>query len=229
MGPFSLILTLWYVARIKSTKSSRLWRLLALAVALIVVANLIGQVRVGENAEGRSIIDPVAFIGTQGISLGVTEVAVQHRELFRPYVLSYLLHELEVEFVAADVSNYFRGRQFGYDVSAFLNPPLFSQGIATSGSYVAEAYVIAGVVGVIAISLLIGWGLRLMYSASGKAMSLVLVAFVFPEVILSPRGFLLAWLSALLRAFMLFAPLALGWVLYQFMTSSLKASPALHE
>jgi hypothetical protein len=214
MGPFSLVLTLWYVARIKSTKGSRLWRLIAFAAVLIVVANLIGQARFGEDVERRSVIDPVAFIGTQGISLGVTEVAVQHRELFQPYVLSYLLHELQLEFVASDVSSYFRGRQFGYDISVLLNAPLFSQGIAASGAYLPEAYVIGGILGVTLISFVIGGSLHFMHIASGNVFKLMVVAFVFPEVLLMPRGYLLVWVSALIRAGMVAIPIVLGWCLY---------------
>ena len=222
MGTFSLILSLWYVSRIKSTKDARVWRLVVLAAALVVVANLIGLARFGEEIEGRSAIDPVAFIATQGVSLAVTEVAVIHRNLFEPYVFSYLLHELQIEFVSSDVSSYFRGRQFGFDISVFLNPYLFAQGYATSGAYVAEAYVIGGTFGVIVISLLIGGGLRFVYACSRNATKLVLVALVLPQVLLMPRGFLLGWGSTLIRAVILLVPLVLGWSLYQFVTSVVK-------
>ena len=222
MGPFSLILTLWYVARIKSTKPAHIWRLAILAATLVIVANLIAVARFGEDIEGRAAADVVGFIATQGTSLGVTEVAVMRPGLFRPYVSSYLLHELQIEFVQADVSNYFRGRQFGYDVSVFLNPSLFSQGFATAGAYIGEAYVIGGILGVIVISLLIGGGLRFLYACSGNLKGLVLVAFVLPQAFLLPRGFLMGWASSLLRAFILLLPLVIGWSLYQFMTPVFK-------
>ncbi len=222
MGTFSLILTLWYVARIKSTSVARVWRLAVLAAALVVVANLIGLARFGEDVEGRSAIDPLSFIATQGVSLAVTEVAVAHTSLFRPYIFSYLLHELQLQLVSSDVSNYFRGRQFGFDVSVFLNPYMFSQGFATSGAYLAESYVVGGIVGVIVISLLIGGGLRFMHACSPNAMKLVLVALVLPEVLLMPRGYLLEWGSALIRALILLAPLALGWSLYRFVIPVVK-------
>ncbi|HVP55516.1 MAG TPA: O-antigen polysaccharide polymerase Wzy [Candidatus Eisenbacteria bacterium] len=225
MGTFGLILTLWYVARIKSTRNARVWRLAVLAAALVVVANLIGLARFGEDVEGRSAIDPVAFVATQGVSLAVTEVAVLHRSLFQPYVFSYLLHELELQLVSSDVSHYFRGRQFGFDVSVFLNPFMFEQGFATSGAYVAESYVIGGIFGVVVISLLIGCGLRFMHACSRNAITLVLVALVLPNVLLMPRGFLLEWGSALIRSLILLVPLALGWSLYHFLTPVVKARP----
>ncbi len=217
LGPFSLILTLWYVARVKSGKPARVWRIALMAAALVIVANLIALARFEEDIESRAAADAVSFVATQGISLGVTEVAVMHPEKFRPYVLSYLLHELQIEFVASDVSSYFRGRQFGYDVSVFLNPTLFSQGFAAAGSYVGEAYVIGGIVGVAVVSLLIGGGLRFLNTVGSNIKALVMVAFVMPQVLLLPRGFLMGWASSLLRAFVLLLPIVLGWSLYRFL------------
>ena len=225
-GTFALILTLWYVARIKSAKPARISRLVVLALALILVANVIADIRNEENVESQSAIDVVNFIATQGISLAVTEVAVMHRSLFLPYVPSYLLHEFEIDLVPSDVSTYFRGRQFGYDVSVYLNPQAFSSGLATSGAYVAEAYVIAGLFGVIAISLLIGGGLHLLYLGSRSARGLVWVAFAFPQVLLLPRAYLLGWGSSLLRSALLLLPIALGWALYCLMAGALKAPQA---
>jgi len=229
MASFSLILTLWYVAWIKSAKPARFWRLAVLAAALVIVANLIALARFGEEIEGRAAADAVGFIATQGISLGVTEVAVMHPEKFRPYVFSYLLHELQLEFVASDVSSYFRGRQFGYDVSVFLNLPLFSTGIATAGSYVGEAYVICGTLGVVVISLLLGGGLRFLYTCSSNLKALVVVAFVMPQVLLLSRGLLMGWASSLLRAFVLLLPIVLGWSLYQFMAPVFRAQHETDE
>jgi hypothetical protein len=222
MGPFSLILTLWYIAKVKSGKPARVWRLAALGALLIIVANFIALARFEQNIKGSTVVDAVGFIATQGISLGVTEVAVMQPEIFRPHVVSYLLHELQLEFVQADVSNYFPGRQFGYDVSVYLNPSLFSQGFATAGAYLGETYVIGGVLGVVSFSLLIGFALGMLYRWSSNSRLLVLVAFVMPQVILLPRGYLLGWLSSLLRAAILLILLATGWCLYSFLSHSLK-------
>jgi hypothetical protein len=228
MSVFSLVLTLWYVSRVKSGKPSNLWRMVLLVVVLAIIANLIAVARESDELKGATVLNPVNFVGTQGISLNVTEVAVMQSEKFRPYVLSYLLHELQIEFVQADVSNYFRGRQFGYDVSVFLNPSLFSQGFATSGTYLGEAYVIAGILGVAAISLLIGYGLRALYACGRSPWLLVLAAFLMPQALLLPRGFLLGWVSSLLRAGLLLLPILVGWVIYRFFATSLRPSqPAL--
>jgi hypothetical protein len=131
---------------------------------------------------------------------------------------------MELEFVASDVSTYYRGRQLGYDVSAFLSPSTFGQGLATGGAYVAEAYVIGGVFGVVAISLLVGIALRFMYLYSGNAELLVLIGLSFTEVLLMPRGYLLGPASALARSLVLLLPLFLGWVLYSFLATTIRTS-----
>jgi hypothetical protein len=224
MAFFGTILMLWYLARMKSTRASRIWHLAVLIAVLVPVAILINLLRSNEDVNQLSLLDPVKFIGMQGISLAVTEVAVQHREQFQPYSLSYLLHEMELEFVASDVSTYYRGRQLGYDVSAFLSPSTFGQGLATGGAYVAEAYVIGGVFGVVAISLLVGIALRFMYLYSGNAELLVLIGLSFTEVLLMPRGYLLGPASALARSLVLLLPLFLGWVLYSFLATTIRTS-----
>lgn len=221
---FGTVLTLWFLARVKSTRQSRVWRLVLLAAALVLVAILINLLRSDESVNEVSALNPVKFIAIQGVSVVVTEVAIQHRELFQPYSFSYLLHEMELEFVASDVSTYFRGRQLGYDVSAFLSPYMFGQGLATGGSYIAESYVMGGVLRVIVISLLLGFGLRLLYLSTVNPKSLVLVALSFTEVLLMPRGYLLGPVSALARSLVLLLPIAFGWGLFRLLTTSLRAS-----
>ena len=88
-----------------------------------MVANLIGLARFGEEVEGRSAVDPVCVYRHSGsIACRHGSRCHPHETCSEPYVFSYLLHELQIELVSSDVSNYFRGRQFGFDVSVFLNP-----------------------------------------------------------------------------------------------------------
>jgi oligosaccharide repeat unit polymerase len=223
---FGMVLTLWFLERVKSTRKSRLWRLALFGAALVLVAIFINLMRSEEAVNEVSALNPVKFIAIQGVSVAVTEVAIQHRDLFQPYSLSYHLHELELEFVASDVSSYFRGRQLGYDVSAFLSPYMFGQGLATGGSLIAEAYVMGGVLGVTVISLLLGFVLRLLYLSTVNPKVLVLVALSFTEVLLMPRGYLLGPVSALARSLVLLLPIALGWTLFRFLGTSLRPSSA---
>ncbi|MFI5117482.1 MAG: O-antigen polysaccharide polymerase Wzy, partial [Terriglobales bacterium] len=108
-----------------------------------------------------------------------------------------------------------RGRALGFDVSVLLNPARFSQGYGTGGSYLAEAYVIGGLAGVMVISLLIGFGLRLLHHFSKGSLSLFVVAMILPDIAFMPRGGLLDWLSVFTRNAISILLLALGWRLYR--------------
>src|SRR5450759_4914930 len=159
------------------------------------------------------------FVTLQGNSLDVTEVAVKYRKVFAPYAASYLWHELQNAFVASDVRNYFRGRALSSDVSVFLNAPLFAQGYGSGSSYLAEAYVIGGLAGVVLISLVIGGLLHFLYRLSRHPLSLFIVAMILPDVFTMPRQQLLDWVSVLLRSAVSVLVLLAGWQLYHLLFS----------
>ena len=215
-GFFGLVLALWYVAAIKSTKKSRVVAIAALALTLVVVGDVIQTLR---DDSDTTLADytfaPLEFVKLQGNSLEVTSTAVAYRQLFENYSLSYLWHELGNGFVANDVTNYFRGKSLAFDVPVFLNARAFSLGRGTGGSYIAEAYVLAACPGVVCISLLIGLGLRFCYRLSGQMKSLVIVGLMLPDLLILPRGSLLDWLSVLLRTIMIIAALLVGWYAYR--------------
>ena len=215
-GFFGLVLALWYVAAIKSTKKSRVVAIAALALTLVAVGDVIQTLR---DDSDMTLSDytfaPLEFVKLQGNSLEVTATAVAYRNLFENYSLSYLCHELGNGFFANDVTNYFWGKSLAFDVPVFLNARAFSLGRGTGGSYVAEAYVMAGCAGVICVSLLIGVGLRFCYRLSGQMKSLVIVGLVLPDLLILPRGNLLDWLSVLLRTVVILVGLLVGWYVYR--------------
>ncbi len=211
---FGLILALWYVARIKSTKKPKVVLLATMVLVLVLVADVIQNTREDPDSTSDYSFLPFEFIALNGSSIDVTAVAVKYRHVFAPHVGTYLLYELQNAFVANDTTNYFWGKALAFDVPVFLNPAGFSIGRGTGGSYVGEAYVIGGMVGVVAISLLIGYGLHLMYRLSRNIFALCVVAMIVPDVLGMPRGQLLDWLSVLLRSSVSILFLALGWELY---------------
>jgi oligosaccharide repeat unit polymerase len=215
MATFGLILTLWYVSGIKSGKKSRFFAMIGLAFALILAGDIFQKLREDSDNLDTYAFDPLEFVTVQGNSLDVTEVAVKYRGLFVPYAGSYLWNELQNAFVPHDYQHYFRGRELSQDISVLLNPGAFSQGFGTAGSYLAEEYMVAGLAGVIAISLLIGIGLRALYRLSGSALSLFVVAMILPDVLGMPRGNLLDWLSVLFRTALSLVVLAIGFLLYR--------------
>ena len=186
---------------------------------LVLVGAVVQSLREDPESLSDFAFAPIEFVTLQGNSLDVTQVAVKYRQVFAPYAASYLWNELKNAFIANDTSNYFRGKSLPFDVAVFLNRTAFSLGYGTGGSYVAEAYVIGGVAGVVVISLLIGAGLHILYRLSRSALSLFVVAMILPEILGMPRGQLLDWFSVLLRSAISIALLGLGWAFYRFLGS----------
>jgi len=220
VAAFSLIPVLWYVARVKSTKPARILRLVAVTLLLLMVAGAINKLRGGE--EVTTLFSPAKVLATQRDSFNVTEILVKYRKIFSPYALSYPLRELRDAFVTNDASNYYRGRSLDFDVPAFLNPALLAQGFGTGSSFIGEEYVIGGLAGVIVISVLIGFGVRLAHHFSRNVASLFVVAMVLQEVIMMPRNGLLEWASVLMRSSISIVLLWAGWQIYSLLTSTLQ-------
>jgi oligosaccharide repeat unit polymerase len=216
-GVFVVVLTLWYVAGVKSAKRSRMVTAAILAMMLVVAGAVVQTLREDPESLSDFAFAPVEFVTLQGNSLDVTEVAVKYKAIFAPHAASYLWNELQDAFVARDVRDYARGRRLSYDVTVFLNPTAFSGGMGTAGSYLAEIYLLGGLGGVVVLSLLIGGGLHLLYRLSRNMVSLFVVAMILPDVLLMPRGQLLDWVSVLLRSAISIAILGAGWVLYRFL------------
>jgi hypothetical protein len=127
--------------------------------------------------------------------------------------------ELTNAFVASDASNYYRGRALGFDISVLLNSELFESGHGVASSYLAEAYVGGGMIGVILVSVAVGMGLHGLYKFSGRARLLFLFAMSLPDVLLMPRGALLDWVSVLTKNGISIVILVSGWSLYKLVTS----------
>jgi len=215
-GIFALVVTLWYVSAVKSTKKSRIMTVALLAFALVVVGDVVQTLREDTDATlSDYAFAPLEFVRLQGNSLDVTSVAVKYRNLLAPHALSYLWNELQDAFVPRDLSDYAPGRRLSYDVTVLLNPAAISPGLGTAGSYLAELYLLGGLGGVVILSLLVGGSLHLLHSLSRNALSLFIVALILPLVILMPRGQLLDCVSELLRSAISIAILLCGWVLYR--------------
>jgi oligosaccharide repeat unit polymerase len=214
-GTFGLLLALWYAAGVKSGRKSRLLWALGLGIVLLVGAEVVELHREDPDSVQSYTFAPLSFIRVQGNSLDVTQLAIAYRQVFSPYGASYLWNELQDAFVPRDASDYVRGRRFADDVTAFLNASVFETGMGTSSSYIAECYVIGGMIGVLVVSLLVGFGLHVLYRASGTSVGLFIVVMMLPDVIAMPRGQLLDWPSVLLRSFLYIGVLWMGWQVYR--------------
>lgn len=211
---FSLILSLWYLSEVKSAKRVRPFALALVAFSLLLAGALIGSLRI-ENGESHPFAGPAQFIADQGASLNVTEVAVLNRSLFALHMASYVAGELQSAFVAADQENYVPGKRFSDDVAMMLNPLAYQLGFGSGSSYVAEAYVLGGLLGVIVVSAMVGILLHAMHRASKSPLGLFLTVMLLPDVLWMPRGGLLDWVSVAVRVALSVLLLFFVWCSYQ--------------
>jgi hypothetical protein len=215
---FGLVLALWYIARVKTTRRTRIALLALFAITLVLIADAARQHRDNPDEQQFSFL-PLEFLSLQGLSLDVLSTVVAYRDYFAPYARMYPFYELQIAFVAVDTAHYRRGRALSYDASVLLNVNGFDLGGGTGGSYIGEAYAIGGLVGVVVISLLIGFGLHLLRALSRSSLTLALVAMMLPEIMLMPRGGLLDWLSVFFRNAISIILLLAGWKAYSLVTS----------
>jgi len=213
-GIFSLILSLWYLAKVKSGQRARLHSVALLAAGLVLAGSLIGWFRAG-NVESSALTSPSQFIAGQGVSLNVTEVAVAYRRRFAPHIFSNLADELRSGFFPTDHMKYVAGKNFDADVSFFLNPTAYQMGQGGGSSYLAEAYVAGGLLGVVTVSALLGALFHGMHVCARNPLVLFLIAMILPDMLLMPRGGLLDWVSASLRVGVSVLLLLAGWHFYQ--------------
>ncbi len=215
---FGLVLSLWYVARVKSTRRTRVILLALFAVALVFVADAARQNRENPGQQTFEFL-PAEFLSLQGSSIDVTSTVVAYRGYFSPYAWSYPFNELQNAFVAIDTAQYQRGKGLPYDVPVLLNVNGYNLGAGTGGSYIAEAYAIGGILGVVGISLLLGVGIHWLQVLSRSALGLFVVAMTLPDVLLMPRGNLLDWLSVAAKNLISVVLLFAGWELYKLLAS----------
>lgn len=206
---FLFLLTLWFLRNLKTGKGFRLGTLAIVGLAASVAAVAVSGFREMRSATS---FGPAKFIAGQGISMGVTQVAVQYRPLFAPHVAAYIPNELLQAFYPG--SHFGQGQIFDNDISVFLNAAAFRQGFGTGSSYLAEAWIAGGLLGVILVSILIGLTLRALHRMGRTFIGAVAVAVLLPSVIYLPRAQLLSPIAATLKSgvvFLLMIPIL--WVI----------------
>jgi hypothetical protein len=213
-GIFGLVLSLWYLVKVKSGQRARLYSVAFLGAGLALAGSLIGSFRSG-HVDSSALDGLSQFIAGQGGSINITEVAVAYRRRFAPHIVANLADELRSAFWPTDHSNYVVGKNFDADVSNFLNSTAYQLGSGAGSSYVAEAYLAGGLGGVVAVSVLLGAFFHGMHLGSRNPLVLFLVAMILPDMLLMPRGGLLDWVSASLRVGISVLLLLAGWYLYQ--------------
>jgi len=183
---FLLILTLWYLNNLK--KGAK-FRLLPLAIS-VAVLSLLAVLAAGfrENKEG-TLLNPVAFISAQGVSMGVTGAAIEFRNRFKIHAGSYLINSLETAYKPS--GQFKEGELFDNDLSIFLNRNAYDLGFGTGSSYLGEAYLAGGILLTIFVSFGIGFSLTFLHRKSSSAAGALVLTLLMPGLIYMPRTGLL--------------------------------------
>ncbi len=214
-GTFSLIVVLWYISRMKSAKRPRMVRLVLIAVILAAVGNFIGNFRQDNSGGGNESLALSLFLGSQGNTMNVSELAIEDRGLFKPYALSYFLNEIKEAFVAHDQSNYQRGLSLADDITVLLNPAAFSEGLGTGSSFLGEAYIAGGILGVVVVSLLLGLSLDGLHRSCRYPFGLLVTAMILPLILWMARSGIFEWVAVLARDTAFVTVMFAGWMVYR--------------
>ncbi|HEY3705342.1 MAG TPA: O-antigen polysaccharide polymerase Wzy [Terracidiphilus sp.] len=199
---FLFLITLWFLRNLKTGRKFRLGTLVAVALAGSFLAVAISGFR---EMRSTALIGPAGFVVGQGISMGVTQIAVEDRQLFAPHVRSYMESELLQAFYSAP--HFGQGELFDNDISVYLNAAAYRQGFGAGSSYLAEAWIAGGIAGVIVASVLIGLLLRWLHTLGRHWIGAVAVAILLPSVIYLPRAQMLSPLATALKNGIAFVPM----------------------
>ena len=184
-GVLTQFIMIWFVHKFKTGKSFKLVPMLIIGCLGAILSAFIGHVRSNEAIEGSMNI--VHFITGQGISLQVTELAVAEHDTFAPHAISYLLCGSGL--CPGEIQS---GQMLNRDVSEHLSSVRVEQGLGTGSSFVAEAFLLGGIAGVIIVSLCIGLALRLLHSVSDKKYGLAPTIMFLAAIVFMPRAEILS-------------------------------------
>jgi len=192
---FIQILVLWFIRNLKTGKKFNLIPLIFAAAIISVLAVAIAGFREERAVE---LLSPVGFVSNQGISMLVTELAVEKHLLFEKNGEHYLLGELKSAFIPGTVIT--TGDSFDGDLSLYLDPVAFKAGYSLGSSYLAEAYLFGGIFVVVVASLLIGTILSWLHNQSSSWIGAVLMMASLGTIIYMPRSGLIDPLPMTLKS-----------------------------
>jgi oligosaccharide repeat unit polymerase len=218
---FLLILTLWYISKLKSGRGFRLIPLVVIFCVLSTVAVLIADFR--ENTE-TNLVSPVGFLASQGTSMQVTELAIDQYDRLARHGTAYLI----CGFIAGFSSNRNLpdGSCLDLDISRELSPSSFEAGYATGSSYLGELYLCGGAVSIFVCSLLIGLLLRWMHGKCDAFWGALLTILLAPALVYLPRSNLLNPAATLLKSLMILAGAVPCLFLIRFIQQQIYMLPA---
>jgi hypothetical protein len=207
---FTQIMTLWYIHNLKTGHKFRFAKLFVFAALGCLISVIISIFR-GDAVT--PTFNPLEFIGHMGVSINVTEAAIEFYDLFSQYRFNYILGGFTNGITPLPVGA--EHVLWTNDLSYFLNSAAARLGFGSASSYLAELYLLGRSVGIILGSLAIGGSLNIIHHCSSRLSGTLLLAFILPDLIYLPRLELLAPLSALIKSFVGVGILAIFVVCYK--------------
>ena len=208
---FTQAIAMWFIFNLKTGRRFKLIPLTVIAVLISVLAVTIAGFREEQSVE---LLSPVGLIAQQGISLNVTEAAVQFSNIFSRYGAGYVWGGFVNGFAPTRTNA--PGWLWSGDLSVYMNPVASSLGFGTASSYLAELFLFAGIPAVILGSLAIGYALSLLHNLSSRPWGAVVLAFALPSMIYLPRLELLNPAATLIKSLISLAPVAVFAFLFRF-------------
>lgn len=140
------------------------------------------------------------FVNQQGVSFFVTTMAVEFKDEFKNNILYYLTWE-PISAIFPTALNT-PGRAFATDLMIKINYSGYLMGYGTGSSYLAESYLLGGVIAVSLISFLIGLILSKLYYYFDyvNVYKKVLIFTAIQYIIFLPRDLLLMPLSQVIKS-----------------------------
>jgi hypothetical protein len=200
---FTQALGIWFIHYLKTGGRFRLPQLM---VAGLIVSLLAVWIAAFREQQQLDVLSPIGFVAAEGISLGVTEAAVEYFDDFSRYGSAYIWNGFVMVIVPSVAE---RGHSWSGDLSKFLNLNAAERGYGTGSSYLAELYLFGGIPAVVAGSLFIGYFLSKLHQLSARIGGGIVLAFLLPSLIYLPRVELLNPLAVMVRMAMSAVVLAL--------------------
>lgn len=209
---FTEVLSIWLIHNLKTGKRFTIAPLAALVLGLNLVGVTVAALRQSNHLV---LLNPVDFLAGQGVSLNVTEAAIEYRDRFGRNGAHYILNGFTAGLNPP--SSMTEGELWTDDLTMFLNPTAAKLGFGTASSYLAELYLLAGLPAAILGSVGIGYCLSAIHRASCYNWGAVLLGFTLPSLIYLPRLELLNPLAVFVKslvscAVVLILASALRWI-----------------
>lgn len=192
---FTETLSLWFIHNLKSGRRFTIAPIVILVLGLNVLAVSVAALREFHRIV---LLNPVDFLASQGVSLNVTEAAIEFRDRFGSYGLSYIVEGFTSGFAPPPAMT--EGHLWTNDLTMFLNPTAAKLGFGTASSYLAELYLFAGLPAVLLGSTAIGCCLAALHHISSRSWGAVILGFTLPALIYLPRLELLNPLAVLIKS-----------------------------